>query len=331
MDDAIIRSKAKSAILGAMVGDALGASVEFFTATDAREIIKEYNYFKDGLVGNGPFNMSPGQFTDDTEMGLAAMAVMVKHGKYDQAKVAEAYHQWYKSRPISIGGTIKAAVSQPTLEKMLAVAGSANTKSISNGSLMRLPIIIALHYNKTRFELITAVTQDVALTHGHPDLCAVAIVYASMLYEAIRGSSASDVYEKGRQMANLNEFNGIYCPLVSDLYRAVDNGENTITYNGRVWSIDNIDPQNMGFCGYAMWLLLLCLKNHTAYATAMIDIASRGNDSDSQCCIVGAVMAALYPVPKKWIDSVMKFSNQNRFRTYPIANPAVWTKWLTMA
>lgn len=326
----LIKYKARSAIIGAMIGDALGTTMEFSTGTDARQIIELYSNFDDGLVGKGPFNVSPGQFTDDSEMGLAIMSVMIKFGKYDQEKVAEAYYQWYKSHPIDIGTTTLAAVRQATATKMINIGKTKNAYSLSNGFLMRLPGLVALHYNKTSLELIQSVTQDVALTHGHPDACAIAVVYASMLFKAIHGASANEVYEFGKYMANLNEFNGMYCPLVSAIYSAIESESNAFSYNGRVCCIDLIDSENIGFCAYAIWLLLLCLKGHTNYRSAILEIASYAGDSDTNSCIVGAVMGALYPntIPKKWIDSVMKFSNQNRFRSYPIANPAIWSKWL---
>ena len=46
------------------------------TSIEAKKIISNNFNFMDGLVGLGPFNLEPGQVTDDTEMSLA------KYGSY---------------------------------------------------------------------------------------------------------------------------------------------------------------------------------------------------------------------------------------------------------
>jgi len=53
----------RGALLGLVVGDALGTTNEF----------KQPNTFPpiDGLVGGGPFNLLSGQWTDDTSMAYA--------------------------------------------------------------------------------------------------------------------------------------------------------------------------------------------------------------------------------------------------------------------
>ena len=241
MDQTGIKYKARCAILGAMIGDALGTTTEFSTGTDAREIIKQYSNFDNGLVGKGPFNVTPGQFTDDTEMSLAIMAVMIKLGKYDQEKVAEAYHQWYKSNPFDIGTATLAAVRQISATKMINIGKTKNAYSLSNGFLMRLSGMVALHYGKTSLELVRSVTQDVELTHGHPDACGVAIIYAGILFKAIHGASSDEVYESGKKLANLNEYNGIYSPLIASIYSAIESDQNSFSYNGRVCCLNLID------------------------------------------------------------------------------------------
>jgi len=117
------------------------------------------------LIGGGPFNLVPGQFTDDTEMSLAIMSVIIENGSYNQKLVSEAYHRWYLSQPFDIGNTTMNTVSKNCVEDMLQAAKMYNSTSLSNGFLMRLFGLVALYHNKSSKELIASICQDVILTH----------------------------------------------------------------------------------------------------------------------------------------------------------------------
>ena len=61
-----IRDRSRAAFIGMAIGDALGATVEFMTAS---EIAAKYGTFRD-IIGGGWLRLKPGQVTDDTEMAL---------------------------------------------------------------------------------------------------------------------------------------------------------------------------------------------------------------------------------------------------------------------
>ena len=339
-----IKKKARFAILGAIIGDALGTSMEFMKSNDAKKIIVANNNFENGLIGKGPFNLCAGQFTDDTEMALANMSVIINLGKYDQDEVAKAYNKWFLSDPFDIGTTTRNSVSHTSAKKMVSSAKTANINSMSNGFLMRIFGLVALHYNKPAKDLIKAVKDDATLTHGHSEVHRIAIIYSTMLTMAIKGDSAYTIYNYGRYLANLTtdvttaitdlidhgSVQSVYSPLFSKIYHAVDNNNTKFVYNYEAYDANIMDGHNMGFVGYALWLLLFCLKNNYDYKTAMIKIAEKGGDVDTGCCIVGAVIGALHgdTIPKAWLTSVLKCNAKNRYKEYPLADPAVWTKWL---
>lgn len=315
--------RARYAIYGSMIGDALGVTVEFMKMNAAKRILALHDNFAKGLVGGGPFNWAPGQFSDDNEIGLSVMSVIVKNGKYDQELVAKAYHDWYLSDPPDIGNATRAAFSQKTAKEMISIGKTININSLSNGFLMRLPGLIALYYKKSKEELLEAIIKDVELTHGHPEAKNIACTYAEMLHGAINGMSAREVYELGFVRAKNS-------PLLTAIYGAVERNEKSFKYDDRVCEFKNIDGPQCGFVGYAFWLLLLCLRQYKSYKNAMLEIAEMGSDADTNCMIVGAIMGALYcdTLPRIWIESVRNFSAPERFNAYPIANPKVWIKWL---
>ena len=75
--DTSVVNRAKGCMLGAAVGDAVGAFLEWKWAPVPESEIKEAL----ALKGGGPHLLAPGQVTDDTEQALclAAGLIEVKH------------------------------------------------------------------------------------------------------------------------------------------------------------------------------------------------------------------------------------------------------------
>jgi ADP-ribosylglycohydrolase len=311
--------KARSAYFGAMIGDALGTTLEFKSKSEALQTMKSYDYFENGLVGKGPFNLSPGQFTDDTEMALALTSVVADGSYYTTDAAAKAYHKWYTSKPFDMGITTSNAVAQPDAKLMKQAAKKFNSESLSNGMLMRLFGLICFYTDKSYDQLIKAVKKDISLTHSHPEAQHIAIIYSTILDSAIKGYDANHIFNWIRK-------HNIHSPLVQSLMHSLDNDLAYFIYNGTDYQLDDIGNKNIGFVGYALWLTLIALKKYENYKTAILSTVSHGGDTDTNACIVGAVMAALYPktIPTKWVDSVLTCQTI-RYKTYPLANPEVWT------
>lgn len=65
-------SRARGALLGLAVGDAIGTTVEFQRRGSFPEVTD--------MVGGGPFGLKPGEFTDDTSMALCLGASLLEKG-----------------------------------------------------------------------------------------------------------------------------------------------------------------------------------------------------------------------------------------------------------
>jgi ADP-ribosyl-[dinitrogen reductase] hydrolase len=62
-------------LLGLATGDAVGAALEFQRPGTFQPI--------DDMVGGGPFNLKPGQWTDDTSMALCLASSLVECNGFD--------------------------------------------------------------------------------------------------------------------------------------------------------------------------------------------------------------------------------------------------------
>ncbi|XWV25963.1 putative ADP-ribosyl glycohydrolase [Tupanvirus soda lake] len=318
-----IKLRARGCILGAMIGDSLGSTLEFTNTENAKKILVRHKNFENGLVGKGPFNLVPGQVTDDSELALAIMSVISTKGKYDQELVAQAYHDWYNSNPFDIGTTTQNAVSEKNAKNMIAAAKSLNSTSMSNGFLMRIFGLVALYHDKPYADLSVALRDDVTLTHGNTETIDIAIFYGMLLWGAIQGSSADELYKWGK-----NSF--IHSPLIVALYNSVENNMDYFVYKGKTYKYSQIDSAICGFVGFALWLVIRCLRTHTSYKNAIIDVVSLGGDTDTNACIVGAIMGALYhyTIPRIWISDLVMCNAPSRFEQYPNVKPSKWLQWL---
>jgi ADP-ribosyl-[dinitrogen reductase] hydrolase len=161
----ILRGRYHGALLGLAAGDALGTTLEF----------KSPGTFKplSDMVGGGPFNLQPGQWTDDTSMALCLGESLVRCHGFDPKDQMERYCRWwqegylsYTGRCFDIGLTVSAALSKYT-EAGDPFMGSVDRRTAGNGSLMRLaPVPLAYRANP---ELaIHYAGESSRTTHGAP-------------------------------------------------------------------------------------------------------------------------------------------------------------------
>ena len=68
-------SRYRGSLLGLAVGDALGTTLEFKSPGTFTHITN--------MVGGGPFNLEPGEWTDDTSMALCLAESLIEKEKFD--------------------------------------------------------------------------------------------------------------------------------------------------------------------------------------------------------------------------------------------------------
>jgi len=129
--------RAAGAIMGAAVGDALGAPYEFkpsqgitLTGTEA------------DLIGGGSFGWEPGEWTDDTAMMIPEL-VMRASARWNSDEVVRAWRQWARTAR-DVGNQTRAVLGALGPDATTADAAQAacahhesTGRSGGNGSLMR--------------------------------------------------------------------------------------------------------------------------------------------------------------------------------------------------
>ena len=140
----VVMSRARGAMLGAAVGDAAGAVLEFspggggFSGGDVERALT----FPGGGFRSPLVTLAPGQVTDDTELAIAlAHGLVAGNGVLDLDGLLRQYRLWLSSGPVDVGNALHAVLSANAFASkamaasdMLSFNGRRNE---ANGSLMR--------------------------------------------------------------------------------------------------------------------------------------------------------------------------------------------------
>lgn len=142
MSPVALVSRARGCLLGLACGDAVGTSVEFSLPGSFEPLTD--------MVGGGPFQLAPGQWTDDTSMALCLAHSLIERSGFDARDQMNRYINWWQWGYCSatgdcfdIGMTVAASLQryQATGEPL---AGSVEPCTAGNGALMRLaPVVMA--------------------------------------------------------------------------------------------------------------------------------------------------------------------------------------------
>ena len=99
----------RGTLVGLALGDAIGTTLEF-KPRDSYDPI-------DDLVGGGPFELEPGQWTDDTSMALCLANSLIESKGFDPLDQMKRYARWYREGYCSstgncfdIGATVETAL-----------------------------------------------------------------------------------------------------------------------------------------------------------------------------------------------------------------------------
>jgi ADP-ribosylglycohydrolase len=180
----------RGCLLGLAAGDALGTTVEFQPPGSFRPV--------EDMVGGGPFNLAPGQWTDDTSMALCLAESLIESQEFNPTDQMNRYMRWYRHGHLSstgmcfdIGNTVRSALGR--FEKTgEPYSGSTDPYSAGNGSLMRLAPV-PMYYAKKPADAIIKCGESSKTTHGARTAVDACRYYGSLLMGAFIGVSKENL------------------------------------------------------------------------------------------------------------------------------------------
>jgi ADP-ribosyl-[dinitrogen reductase] hydrolase len=266
--EAAIRDRARGALLGLAVGDAVGTTLEF-KPRDSYAPLQD-------MIGDGPFQLQPGQWTDDTAMALALADSLSHDGALDAADLMQRFVDWHErgryscnGRCFDIGITTRQALARWTATGN-PIAGSTDPRTAGNGSLMRLAPVALRHFRNP------ATLRDVAArqsrtTHAAPEAVDACVAFAEVLADAIAGATRSEVL---RARAG---FAGAIDAIMLGSWRGKPRAA----------------VQSSGYVAHALEAALWSVGASGSFAEAVLRAANLGDDADTTAAIAVQLCGAL--------------------------------------
>ena len=282
-------------MLGAFLGDALGSYVEFNPKPTNEQVEAALK-----MPGGGPWGLDPGQLTDDSELALSqAYGLIDGKGKLSLESIARYYAQWVNSPPFDIGQTTRNAFSklwkkpsEHSNHAALCIDSSAksNQGSQSNGGLMRMSPLAIWCSKLSESDLERAVKAELSLTHPNIGVHEAGITYCLAIKHLL---------------ANPGDMKGSFKEVEDYI---VKRPSCTI----RSWLTEvkegNLPKANtkIGWVKIAWTYTMHYLRTEQKdYYAVMKEVLSKGGDTDTNACIVGAAIGAavgLDNLPKEWVE-----------------------------
>lgn len=274
----------RGALLGLACGDAVGTSVEF----------KRRGSFKllTDMIGGGPFDLKPGQWTDDTSMALCLAESLLTQNGFDAVDQMDRYLNWWQSGYLSstgecfdIGMTVRDALTRYQ-ETGDPFAGSIDPYTAGNGSLMRL-VPVVLYAFPDGEKIRTSAINSSRTTHAAPQALECCQLFAELTCNALRGTAKADVLRLPATTFQESRVAAI------SRRNYVDKPEN--------------DIRGSGYCVESLEAALWCFHHTESFEAAILKAANLGDDADTTAAIVGQLAGAHYGVraiPGGWLEKL---------------------------
>ncbi len=310
--------RALGALLGLAVGDALGTTNEF-KALEAPPFPELATGPLDDIVGGGPFKLKPGEVTDDTQMAAVLAEVFWKSSQLSNGVLSVRYVAWQKVA-FDVGVQIGQALDLVARGTYPERAGrqaweDRNRFPAGNGSLMRTAVIGTLLAAMPPDVRRAAAFLDSAITHFDPRCqlaCAAfnaAIAHAltdrpspaSMIRAAADELKAAAEALRAHHVDLRAEIDAAEAGLASDLVAAREDDPD-------LYGDELHLHKSAGYVRVAFRLAFWELMHAPDFRAAVIDVANRGGDADTNAAITGALLGAFHGVdaiPFAWIDKVL--------------------------
>jgi ADP-ribosylglycohydrolase len=271
-------------LLGLAVGDAVGTTVEF----KLRDTFPKMT----AMVGGGPFDLEPGQWTDDTSMALCLAISLITKREFDPADQMDRYWDWYKNgylsstgRCFDIGNTVRYALDRYQRTRN-PFSGSNSPNSAGNGSLMRLAPI-PIYYFPDHDKTIHFAGESSRTTHGALECIEACQLFAEMIYLALSGQSKDQILFDTKIKVS--------APKITDVAKGRYSQKPITQIRGAGYVVESLEA--------ALW----CFYQTDTFESAILQAANLGDDADTTAAICGQIAGAFYGeagIPEEWLNKL---------------------------
>ena len=272
-------------LVGLAVGDAVGTTVEF----------RERDTFAPvtDMIGQGPFNLPAGYYTDDTSMALCLAHSLVEYPDLNKVDLLQRFSRWFRKgehsptgRCFDIGTTTRVAIVN--FEKDGSITNNNKIWDAGNGSIMRLAPVVLKHNNDVEKAVTVAKLQS-ETTHASEECLYACEMLVRMLYRASEATSKADV------LTNLKTEHEDYNKFVDRILSIIVEPREGVSSSGYV--VDTLEA--------AVW----SFHNTDNFEDAILLAVNLGGDADTVGAVTGQIAGTHYGldnIPLKWLDTLYK-------------------------
>lgn len=288
----------RGAMLGLLIGDALGVPYEFH---DADELPPANAIEFDPPVGfdRSHKRVPPGTWSDDGAQALCLLASLLERGRFDADDFADRLLRWYDKGYMAVDGdvfdvgiTTGTAINAFRNGKPALHAGPAAQNANGNGSLMRV-LPLALWHRGGDDALIADAHAQSRVTHGHPRSQVCCALYC--LWARYVSTGVADPWTAAVASLRTN-------------YAANDAFREELEFSVR----PDEEPGGRG-SGY----VVDCLRSarwavaQGGYEQAVRSAVSLGDDTDTTACVAGGIAGlrdGVDAIPIRWRSALRGMS-----------------------
>ena len=326
-----LEKKSIGSILGMAIGDSIGAPVEFMPLS------YEFNGIKGmGQHESGNFSLKPGQWTDDTSMGLClADSIIENDGKIIPKDIMMRFLLWwyygydnafrFNNSPrhsVGLGGNISLSFDMFIEGKGKDdYTKAGDEKTSGNGSIMRNTPIPICYYKNINDARKYAKLQSKITHQGFEASCCCELL-SFIIVKILNGNDLKEI------LNNLEKEFICECESVNYLAKSKQEGnDKNRNWNWKdknfKYSEERVRKQSGYIGSYCMDGLAMAL--HVLYYTnsfkdAILKVVNLRGDSDSVGSVVGQIAGAYYGIdniPNEWIKIINQWDdNEIALRGY---------------
>jgi poly(ADP-ribose) glycohydrolase ARH3 len=283
--------KARGALLGTFVGDALGMPFEGRPHTEVPDAVE--------MVAA---RRGRGTYTDDTQMMIALAESLIERGRVDEQHLARAFVHGYDPDRGYGGGTRRVlelwADGTPVAHAASQIFDGQGSRG--NGAAMRIaPVAVVFRDDPER--LLTEAARSARLTHAHPVGIDAAVAQAAAIGAALRDE---DILQPARAAADTAEMKGG----LRDVGELLAGQPDRAGVHARLGSSSDARE--------SVCAAIYAALAHPTFEQAVRFAVRLGGDTDTVAAMTGAICAArdgAGSIPGRWLAAL---ENGERGRTH---------------
>ena len=277
----------RGALLGLATGDALGTTLEFRVPGSFEPI--------DDIVGGGPFDLKPGQWTDDTSLTLCLAESLVEKKGFDPLDQLERYLRWYDTGFMSstgyrfdVGTTTRKALEHFRRTRD-PYSGPTDPRSAGNGSIMRLAPVPMFYVLDLKLAIEKS-GESSRTTHGTAAAIDACRYFGGLLVGALNGAQKEELLKPHFGPKGYWEEN----PLVPELDEVA-----RVSYKHK----QPPDIKGTGYVVESLEAALWAFYRSTSFREGVLLAVNLGSDADTTGAVYGQLAGAFYgedAIPEEW-------------------------------